>query len=98
MVVDANLRAVDLVYPGLHTVSRNDVRQGKPHPEPFLRAAWLAGVEPRDAVAIDDSWTGAQAALAAGMKTIFWPESPMAGPDGALNLNSIDEVRAELGL
>jgi HAD superfamily hydrolase (TIGR01509 family) len=98
MVVDANLRAVGLAYPGLRTVSRNDVREGKPHPEPFLRAAWLAGVEPGEAVAIDDSWPGAQAALAAGMKTIFWPERPMDGPDGALNLNSIAEVRAELGL
>jgi beta-phosphoglucomutase-like phosphatase (HAD superfamily) len=82
----------------MRTVSRNDVREGKPHPEPFLRAAWLAGVDPGDAVAVDDSWTGATAALAAGMKTIFWPENPMAGPEGAINLNSIAELRAELGL
>lgn len=98
MVVDANLSAVGLAYPGMRTVSRNDVREGKPHPEPFLRAAWLAGVAPGDAVAVDDSWTGATAALAAGMKTIFWPEKPMAGPEGAINLNSIAELRAELGL
>jgi HAD superfamily hydrolase (TIGR01509 family) len=98
MVVDANLRAVGLAYPGMRTVSRNDVREGKPHPEPFLRAAWLAGVDPGEAVAVDDSWTGATAALAAGMKTIFWPEKPMAGPEGAINLNSIAELRAELGL
>ena len=98
MVVDANLRAVGLAYPGMKTVSRNDVREGKPHPEPFLRAAWLAGIDPKEAVAVDDSWTGATAALAAGMKTIFWPEKPMAGPEGAINLNSIAELRAELGL
>lgn len=98
MVVDANLGAVGLAYPGMKTVSRNDVREGKPHPEPFLRAAWLAGVDPGQAVAVDDSWTGATAALAAGMKTIFWPEKPMAGPEGAINLNSIAELRAELGL
>jgi beta-phosphoglucomutase-like phosphatase (HAD superfamily) len=98
MVVDANLSAVGLAYPGMRTVSRNDVREGKPHPEPFLRAAWLAGVDPGQAVAVDDSWTGATAALAAGMKTIFWPEKPMAGPEGAINLNSIAELRAELGL
>jgi HAD superfamily hydrolase (TIGR01509 family) len=98
MVVDANLRAVGLAYPGMKTVSRNDVREGKPHPEPFLRAAWLAGVDPTEAVAVDDSWTGATAALAAGMKTIFWPEKPTAGPEGAINLNSIAELRAELGL
>lgn len=98
MVVDANLGAVGLAYPGMRTVSRNDVREGKPHPEPFLRAAWLAGVDPTEAVAVDDSWTGATAALAAGMKTVFWPEKPMAGPEGAINLNSIAELRAELGL
>jgi beta-phosphoglucomutase-like phosphatase (HAD superfamily) len=98
MVVDANLGAVGLAYPGMRTVSRNDVREGKPHPEPFLRAAWLTDVDPEQAVAVDDSWTGATAALAAGMKTIFWPEKPMAGPEGAINLNSIAELRAELGL
>lgn len=98
LVVDANLRAVGLSFPGMRTVSRNDVREGKPHPEPFLRAAWLLGVDPAQAVAVDDSSTGAQAAIAAGMKTVFWPEKPMAGPAGALNLNSVAELRAELGL
>ncbi|RWM37763.1 HAD family phosphatase [Mesorhizobium sp.] len=98
LIVDANLSAVGLLYPGMHTVSRNDVRQGKPHAEPFLRAAYLAGVDPADAVAIDDSQTGAMAGLAAGMKTIFWPEAPMEGPPGAIVINNADELRAQLGL
>lgn len=98
LVVDANLRAVGLFYPGMRTVSRNDVREGKPNAEPFLRAAWLAGIDPRDAVAIDDSWPGAMAGLAAGMRTIFWPEAPTEGPSGAVNLNSAAQLRAELGL
>ncbi|TIM64317.1 MAG: HAD family phosphatase [Mesorhizobium sp.] len=98
LVVDANLRMVGLFYPGMKTISRNDVREGKPHAEPFLRAAWLAGVDPADAVAVEDSVTGSTAGLAAGMKTIFWPEAPMAGPPGAIVINSADELRAELGL
>jgi HAD superfamily hydrolase (TIGR01509 family) len=98
MVVDANLRVVGLTHAGMKTVSRNDVLEGKPHPEPFLRAAWLVGVDPADAVAVDDSWTGATSGLAAGMKTIFWPERPMEGPPGAININSVEELRAELGL
>jgi HAD superfamily hydrolase (TIGR01509 family) len=98
LIVDVNLRAVGLVYPGMKTVSRNDVREGKPHPEPFLRAAWLAGVDPADAVAVDDSVTGATAGLAAGMETMFWPEAPMDGPPGAVVINSADALRAELGL
>lgn len=98
LVVDANLSAVGLLYPGMRTVSRNDVIDGKPHPEPFLRAAYLAGVDPADAFAVDDSLTGAMAGLAAGMKTIFWPEAPMAGPHGAVVVNSAGELRAALGL
>ncbi|RWC26705.1 MAG: HAD family phosphatase [Mesorhizobium sp.] len=98
LVVDANLRMVGLFYPGMKTVSRNDVREGKPHAEPFLRAAWLADVDPSDAVAVDDSVTGVTAGLAAGMRTIFWPEVPMEGPPGAIVINSADELRAELGL
>ncbi|KUM24568.1 HAD family hydrolase [Mesorhizobium loti] len=98
LIVDANLAAVGLVYPGMHTVSRNDVRLGKPHAEPFLRAAYLAGVDPAAAIAVDDSHTGAMAGLAAGMKTIFWPEAPMEGPPGAIVINSADELRKALGL
>ncbi|MBM2710522.1 HAD family phosphatase [Mesorhizobium caraganae] len=98
VIVDANLSAVGLIYPGMRTISRNDVREGKPHPEPFLRAAWLAGVDPADAVAVDDSVTGATSGLAAGMRTIFWPEAPMAGPPGAVVINSAEELRAQLGL
>ncbi len=60
------------------------MREGKPEAEPFLRAAWLTGVDPADSVVMEDSFTGATAGLAAGMKTIFWPERPMVGPEGAL--------------
>ena len=98
LIVDANLRAVGIVEPGLKTVSRNDVREGKPDPEPFLRAAWLTGVDPADTFVMEDSFTGASAGLAAGMKTIFWPERPMVGPAGALVANSAAEVRKLLGL
>jgi len=98
LIVDANLSAVGLIYPGMRTISRNDVIDGKPHPEPFLRAAYLAGVDPADAFAVDDSLTGAMAGLAAGMKTIFWPEAPMEGPPGATVVNSAGELRAQLGL
>jgi HAD superfamily hydrolase (TIGR01509 family) len=98
LIVDANLSAVGLIYPGMRTISRNDVIDGKPLPEPFLRAAYLAGVDPADAFAVDDSLTGAMAGLAAGMKTIFWPEAPMQGPAGAIVINSAKELRKALGL
>jgi beta-phosphoglucomutase-like phosphatase (HAD superfamily) len=52
----------------------NDVRNGKPHPEPYQRAATLLGVKLHQCLAIEDSPTGARAAFAAGTRTIAWPE------------------------
>ncbi len=74
MLVDANLRAVGLQHPGLISVSRNDVRRGKPDPEPFLRAAYLLAVDPADCIVVEDSIPGANAGHAAGMTVIGWPE------------------------
>lgn len=98
LVVDANLRAVGICVPGMKTVSRNDVLNGKPDPEPFLRAAFLTGVEAAQTVVLEDSRTGAAAGLAAGMRTIFWPERPADGPPGALVAATAGDVRALLGL
>jgi HAD superfamily hydrolase (TIGR01509 family) len=98
LIVDANLRAVGLTEAGFRTVSRNDVREGKPNPEPFLRAAWLTGIDPSDTVVMEDSFTGSRAGLSAGMRTVFWPEKPMEGPDGALVAATAEDVRAFLGL
>ena len=98
LIVDANLRAVGIVEPAMKTVSRNDVRDGKPEAEPFLRAAWLTGIDPADTVVMEDSFTGARAGLAAGMRTIFWPERPMPGPEGSLEADTAEDVRRLLGL
>ncbi len=47
-------------------VTGDNVARGKPHPEPYLHAARLLGVEPTDCLAIEDSNTGARSAEAAG--------------------------------
>jgi HAD superfamily hydrolase (TIGR01509 family) len=96
MVVTANLDAAGLTAPGLVSVSRNDVREGKPHPEPYLRAAWLLGVEPAGCTVVEDSPTGARAGLAAGMRTLFWPPEPVETPRGAIRIGSIAELEARL--
>lgn len=51
-------------------VAGDDVRQGKPHPEPYLKAAELLGVKPEDCVAFEDSLTGIRSAEAAGTKAV----------------------------
>ncbi len=47
-------------------VTGDAVSRGKPHPEPYLTAARLLGVDPGDCLAIEDSNTGARSAEAAG--------------------------------
>ncbi|MEM6889025.1 MAG: HAD family phosphatase [Pseudomonadota bacterium] len=47
--------------------SREDVAQPKPAPDVYLKAAAAAGVAPDRAVVIEDSPSGARAALAAGI-------------------------------
>jgi HAD superfamily hydrolase (TIGR01509 family) len=74
IVVNANIRVLGLEEPGFISVSINDVLNGKPHPEPYHRGAALLGVEPHQCIAVEDSPTGARAALAAGTRIIAWPE------------------------
>ena len=54
-------------------VSGDDVTHSKPHPESYLRAAELLGVDPTRCIAIEDSAPGVAAAHAAGAITIGVP-------------------------
>jgi HAD superfamily hydrolase (TIGR01509 family) len=47
-----------------------DVAEGKPKPDIFLRAVELAGVSLEQCLVVEDSMTGVTAAVAAGIKTI----------------------------
>jgi beta-phosphoglucomutase-like phosphatase (HAD superfamily) len=51
-------------------VTREDCVNGKPDPEPFLRAAGGPGVLPAQCVVIEDSPGGIEAAKAAGMACV----------------------------
>ncbi|MDR5783921.1 HAD family phosphatase [Caballeronia sp. LZ065] len=73
MLLEANLRALGLEAPQLVTVSANDVRMGKPSPEPYERAAWLMRALPAEVIVVEDSPTGARAAIAANMRVLGWP-------------------------
>jgi HAD superfamily hydrolase (TIGR01509 family) len=55
-------------------VSREDVENPKPAPDPFLAAAAKLGLAPADCVALEDSHHGITAAHAAGMMTIMVPD------------------------
>ena len=57
-----------------HTVVAEDVSQGKPAPDIFLLAASRLGVPPDQCLLLEDSSTGAEAGLAAGMSVIVVPD------------------------
>ncbi len=48
-------------------ICAEDVKQGKPHPEPFLLAAKGLGVKPEDCLVFEDADFGFRSASAAGM-------------------------------
>lgn len=54
-------------------VAGDDVTHGKPHPEPYLRAAEQLGVDIRDCIAFEDSVTGLTSAEASGAIAIGIP-------------------------
>jgi HAD superfamily hydrolase (TIGR01509 family) len=51
-------------------ITAADVTNGKPNPEPYLKAALRLGVSARDSLVIEDSVSGIRAAKAAGAKCL----------------------------
>ncbi len=51
-------------------VSADDVAVSKPHPETFLKAASLLGVQPHECIVFEDAPKGVEAAQNAGMKAV----------------------------
>ena len=55
-------------------ICRGDYENGKPAPDPFLKAAERLGVEPRLCLALEDSHIGVRSAAAAGAMTVMVPD------------------------
>jgi sugar-phosphatase len=56
-------------------VTADDVKNGKPDPEPYLKGAELLRVNPAECVVIEDAPAGIRAARAAGMKVVSLPST-----------------------
>src|SRR5207302_416572 len=63
------IRVVELLAPHLDAAA-DDVKEGKPHPEPYLKGAQGLGANPAECLVIEDAPQGIQSARAAGMKVI----------------------------
>jgi mannitol-1-/sugar-/sorbitol-6-phosphatase len=92
-LASARLRLGGLPVPKV-LVTAEDVANGKPHPEPYLRAAKLLGVKAEECLVIEDAPAGIRSARAGGMKVIAlastYPASKLGEADAvALKLNRI---------
>lgn len=83
----AALGRFDLITRFEFVLTGEDVVHGKPHPEIYLKSAEKLGIEPRQMLAIEDSWNGSRAAVAAGAFTVAVPTAHSQGLDfGHANL------------
>jgi HAD superfamily hydrolase (TIGR01509 family) len=73
-------------------VTREDVKNPKPHPEPYLRAAKLLGEHPSSCAVLEDAPTGLASAKSAGMVAVAVPSEHTA----TLDLSSADSVQPDL--
>ena len=60
-----------------YMVTAFDVKYGKPDPEPYLMGLKKAGVEPNQAIVIENAPLGVQAGVAAGIFTIGVNTGPL---------------------
>jgi HAD superfamily hydrolase (TIGR01509 family) len=81
-------------------VTGDAVSRGKPDPEPYLTAARLLAVDPRECVAIEDSDTGATSAGAAGCSVLVVPHhvAVPTGPGRTFRDTLVGLTPGELGL
>jgi HAD superfamily hydrolase (TIGR01509 family) len=77
-------------------VTGDAVQHGKPHPEPYLRAAQRLGVDPLQCVAIEDSPTGVESASAAGCVVVAVPNLvPIEPAPGRIIVPSLRDLHPE---
>ena len=96
------LAVARLGYAGLtvpqNMVTADDVVNGKPFPEPYIKGAALLGVAPADCLVFEDTPAGVAAAHAAGMRAVAlgstYPAHKLQAADA--RLNSLLDVRAEI--
>jgi HAD superfamily hydrolase (TIGR01509 family) len=96
-LVDAALLTAGLTDAFDAIVTSDDVVQAKPAPDIYLEACRRLGVEPTDALALEDSTSGIVAAKAAGLACIAVPQFAEADVSAADRvIDSLEELLPEV--
>ena len=80
-------------------LAREDYREAKPHPDAYLKAMRLHGLQPDDCVVVEDSERGCVAAAAAGLRVLAVPNALSKYGDFSSAykiLNSVRDVADEI--
>lgn len=86
------LRSVGLEAMVDVVVGSDDVRKGKPDPQPYLLALERTACDALKSYAVEDSIIGARAANAANIKTFLLSHSVDKIPHGIIAVDHLDEV------
>jgi sugar-phosphatase len=97
------LATARLGYAGLpvpkHLITADDVKDGKPLPEPYLKGAALLHISPANCLVFEDTPAGIVSAHAAGMRVIAlgntYPAHELRGADGLAASLAQTEVELE---
>ena len=93
ILADIRMDAAGLAMPAA-AVTAEMVTRGKPHPEGYLTAAGMLGVDPQDAVVFEDAPAGIAAGVAAGIRTVAVGPNTGPLPDGVLHIPDYRAVTA----
>jgi mannitol-1-/sugar-/sorbitol-6-phosphatase len=82
-LAEVRLRAAGLPIPN-KMITSSDVNNGKPHPEPYQKAAAVLGFSASDCIVVEDAPAGVRAGKAAGARVIGFPTTtPPSGLERA---------------
>jgi HAD superfamily hydrolase (TIGR01509 family) len=96
-IVDANLKALGIAPFIAFSISFDDVRNGKPHPEPYRQACERLGLDPAGVLAVEDSFTGARSARAAGLKVAAYTPDLQDFPEADIAVSHFEQLVAWVG-
>jgi len=71
-LAEVRLRAAGLSIPE-KLITSSDITNGKPHPDPYVKAASMLGYPAAECVVVEDTASGIEAGRAAGARVIAFP-------------------------
>ena len=74
-LAEVRLRAAGIPIGDQNFITSNDIRKGKPDPEPYLKAAQRLGFAAKDCVVVEDALVGVRAGKAAGARVVAFPRT-----------------------